>query len=533
MDTVSELVQRSQRGELDAFTEIVRRFQDMAVAFAYGRTRDRQLALDVAQDAFIDAFTELAQLRDPAAFPGWFRSVLLKQIDRTLRRKRAREVPIESIEHRAAEGVDPSREIEQKQLRAEILRELHALPEALRTTLLLHYGGEQSLADVADFLQVPLGTVKRRLHDGRARLKQRMFDMAKDTIGELRPSRSNQFVERVATLLKAIVAGDRNLAQALVTAEPELVNAPGRHPIWGGEPKSLQVAAELGQVELVALLLDQGADPDARPEGYNWSPLHLVLRSMHRSRPHRQVAELLVARGANVDAWAAAALGDVARVRALIEKDAGCVHARGPNDATPLHFAATVAVARELLAAHADPEARDCHGNIPERFIAGFAAPSTEHREVTRFLLSVRAQPADVFLACALGDTERARQLIGTHPDLLEAHTAAYDGVARLSRGATALQVAVLSAQVDVARELLALGAAVDARSVDGQTALHLAAGEGDIALARLLLAHGADRAAVDAQHGSTPLDWAEFHQRQLNGPPGCIEVAALLREQR
>jgi len=53
-------------------------------------TGDSGLAQDVAQEAFIDAYLSLGKLREPAAFPGWFRRIVLKQIDRVQRRRRPR-----------------------------------------------------------------------------------------------------------------------------------------------------------------------------------------------------------------------------------------------------------------------------------------------------------------------------------------------------------------------------------------------------------------------------------------------------------
>ena len=57
-----------------AFTELVHAFQDLAIGIAFGWTGDIESARDVAQEAFMDAYRNIHQLRDPAAFPAWFRS---------------------------------------------------------------------------------------------------------------------------------------------------------------------------------------------------------------------------------------------------------------------------------------------------------------------------------------------------------------------------------------------------------------------------------------------------------------------------
>ena len=76
MEESATLVERSRSGDLDAFEALVRRFQDMACGYAYSILGDFHLAEDAAQEAFVDAYRNLGQLREPRAFPGWFRRVV-------------------------------------------------------------------------------------------------------------------------------------------------------------------------------------------------------------------------------------------------------------------------------------------------------------------------------------------------------------------------------------------------------------------------------------------------------------------------
>src|ERR687883_1015826 len=73
----------------EAFDELVRRFQDMAFACAYAALCDFHLAEDAAQEAFVAAWRKLSRLREPAAFPGWLRRVVLTECSRLTRGKRA------------------------------------------------------------------------------------------------------------------------------------------------------------------------------------------------------------------------------------------------------------------------------------------------------------------------------------------------------------------------------------------------------------------------------------------------------------
>lgn len=77
--TIESLVLLTRSGDAAAYAELVRRFQDMAVGYSYSLVGDFQLAEDAAQEAFFEAYRTLENLREPAAFPGWFRRIVFKQ----------------------------------------------------------------------------------------------------------------------------------------------------------------------------------------------------------------------------------------------------------------------------------------------------------------------------------------------------------------------------------------------------------------------------------------------------------------------
>ncbi|MHC4648438.1 MAG: RNA polymerase sigma factor, partial [Planctomycetota bacterium] len=81
MAELKSLVVRARDRDVAAYGQIVGRFQDMAYGFCYSILGDFHMAEDAAQDAFIEAYERLGELRNPAAFPGWFRKVLFKQCD--------------------------------------------------------------------------------------------------------------------------------------------------------------------------------------------------------------------------------------------------------------------------------------------------------------------------------------------------------------------------------------------------------------------------------------------------------------------
>ena len=104
VDELPNIVTAAQRGDIDAFTELVRRYQDLAFAAAYARLRDAHLA----QEAFLQAHRDLPMLRDPAAFPHWLRRIVAKYVDRVVRGRKLRTVPLDEALSAKDEHPEPS-----------------------------------------------------------------------------------------------------------------------------------------------------------------------------------------------------------------------------------------------------------------------------------------------------------------------------------------------------------------------------------------------------------------------------------------
>jgi RNA polymerase sigma factor (sigma-70 family) len=129
---------------------------------------DRHLAEDAVQEAFLTAITRLEDLRAPAAFPGWLRQIVRTHATRARRRLDASNRPCA----RAVEPQpSPAHRAETEELMRLVRSALVSLPERLRETAELFYLNELDHHRVADVLDVPSGTVKRRLHDARRRLR--------------------------------------------------------------------------------------------------------------------------------------------------------------------------------------------------------------------------------------------------------------------------------------------------------------------------------------------------------------------------
>src|SRR5712664_975655 len=164
----------------------------MAFACAYAVLGEAYLAEDVAQDAFVVAWQKLDQLREPSAFPGWFKRIVLSQCNRLTRGKRLQIVPLD-----VGPTTDPGPHIiaEKHEILNKVLRAIKALPDNERLVTTLFYVNGYTQADIGHFLEVPVSTVNKRLHTARQRLKESV-EVFKDNIQSQRPSRDRTFSDR-------------------------------------------------------------------------------------------------------------------------------------------------------------------------------------------------------------------------------------------------------------------------------------------------------------------------------------------------
>ncbi len=195
-------VSRAQQGDAESFDALVHRFQDMAVGYAYSVLGDFQLAEDAAQDAFVQAYLDLGMLREPQAFPSWLRRLVLKHCDRISRRRRVPSVALEAGAELPDSAQGPLEAVQRHETQAAVLAAISGLPEGERAATTLFYINGYSVDEVGSFLEVPVGTVKRRLHSARTKLRERMMAMVEDTLRQHAPT--EEFGERVRKVVEGI-----------------------------------------------------------------------------------------------------------------------------------------------------------------------------------------------------------------------------------------------------------------------------------------------------------------------------------------
>lgn len=175
-----DLVGRSARGDREAFGLLVRRHQDRVFNVAYQILRNREDALDVAQDAFVKAFASLAGFKGEASFTTWVHRITVNLAIDTLRRRRRldpapfddQRAVAEDTEGGPTASDDPSLAVEARQVRALLDRGIRALPPAQRAVLVLREVEGLTYEEIAGVVGCSLGTVMSRLFYARRRLAQ-------------------------------------------------------------------------------------------------------------------------------------------------------------------------------------------------------------------------------------------------------------------------------------------------------------------------------------------------------------------------
>jgi RNA polymerase sigma-70 factor (ECF subfamily) len=161
-------VQRARRGDLVAFEDLVREFQADAFRFAWHLTRDRQLAEDVTQEAFLRAFRFLGGFRGDRKFGSWLFSIVRNCAMDALRRARRPESPWD-------ERTTP-RSVADPSARVELAAALRSVSSEHREAFLLVEVFGLSYQETADVLGVAVGTVKSRMFRARQALSRAIAD---------------------------------------------------------------------------------------------------------------------------------------------------------------------------------------------------------------------------------------------------------------------------------------------------------------------------------------------------------------------
>lgn len=175
------LVQLAQGGDREAFGSLVGEFEPMVFAVVMRRLRNTAEAAEVAQDVFVRALRKLDQLREPERFVGWLKRIAVRlAINRAVRRPHETMTSPDFFAGYSADRGAPLDGVLRSERAHQVRSGLDQLRRLDRETLLAFYFEGQSLKEMSDRFESPIGTIKRRLHTARSRLKE--------ALGEYQPA---------------------------------------------------------------------------------------------------------------------------------------------------------------------------------------------------------------------------------------------------------------------------------------------------------------------------------------------------------
>ena len=183
MQKTEQLVHNARNGRnkretrQQAFAELVGQFYETAFRWAYTRLHDADLAQDAVQEAFVVAYQMLHQLKEPKAFAGWFKQIVLSQTYRLLRDTRPLTHAVTLNQEMATPELGPAALLENEDMKEKVMTAVHSLSEKEQIVTRLFYLNGYSQKEIARLLELPLTTVKKRLQYARRNLRGILVSM--------------------------------------------------------------------------------------------------------------------------------------------------------------------------------------------------------------------------------------------------------------------------------------------------------------------------------------------------------------------
>ncbi len=182
-------IRRCKRGEEAAFAEILARYRGPIYNLCYRMSRNPEDARDLAQEVFIKVFRLLDRFDEEYAFSSWLFRIASNHCIDHLRRNRMRFLSLDGVAgpdgeefelQLPDEGPGPDTVLERREAMDRLEEVIADLPPHYKTITLLRHQQQLSYEEIAEVLQLPLGTVKARIHRARAQIQQMLADRSYD-----------------------------------------------------------------------------------------------------------------------------------------------------------------------------------------------------------------------------------------------------------------------------------------------------------------------------------------------------------------
>jgi RNA polymerase sigma factor (sigma-70 family) len=190
----AELVASSLAGNHDAFRLVVERYQTLICSLAYCATGSVTKSEDLAQETFVAAWKDLAQLREPAKLRSWLCSIVRFRIGNQIRRQGREGVhtaeQVKAMDALVSPEAPPSAQAITNEETAILWRSLEQVPEIYREPLVLFYREHQSIETVAVNLDLTEDAVKQRLSRGRKMLQEQVLALIEGALSRTNPGQA-------------------------------------------------------------------------------------------------------------------------------------------------------------------------------------------------------------------------------------------------------------------------------------------------------------------------------------------------------
>lgn len=174
----AELISASCAGSTEAFTRLVRRYENRLFRSMAQALASRDDAQDICQDAFVRVWEKLPTFRQESSFYSWLFRIAFNIAVTQRRRSRVRPSSLDDANERTgfevSEMSDPARGLQVTERQRAVQQALAELSEEYRLVLVLKEMDELSYDEIAGVLGCPLGTIRSRIHRARAELKTRL-----------------------------------------------------------------------------------------------------------------------------------------------------------------------------------------------------------------------------------------------------------------------------------------------------------------------------------------------------------------------
>jgi RNA polymerase sigma-70 factor (ECF subfamily) len=186
-----DLVRLAQKGDMQAFEELVARHRDKVYARAYGIMRNEDEALDLSQDAWVKGWQRLGQFQGDSTFATWMTRIVINLcLDQLRKLKRKRAESLEAIEEESG-GIErqmpvttfnPTEGLENAELRVKINHALGLLSPEHRAVLTLHEFEQMEYKEIARKMKCSIGTVMSRLFYARRRMASLLAGLKRENL---------------------------------------------------------------------------------------------------------------------------------------------------------------------------------------------------------------------------------------------------------------------------------------------------------------------------------------------------------------